>query len=49
MRYTCTKCSMENGVSSPLIEDAASGLLICKLNPSHKFKVDGSGFIKSAD
>jgi hypothetical protein len=40
---------MEKGVSSQLVEDAASGLLVCKLNPDHKFKVDGSGFIKSAD
>ena len=49
MRYNCTKCSMERGVSSQLVEDAASGLLVCKLNPDHKFRIEGSGFIKSVD
>jgi len=49
MRFNCTKCSMERGVSSQLVEDAASGLLVCKLDPSHKFRVDSSGFIKSVE
>ena len=48
MRYSCTRCSMEKGVSSQLEEDAASGLLVCKLNPDHKFRVDETGFLKSA-
>jgi len=38
---------MENGVSSQLVEDEKSGLLMCRLNPDHKFKVDSTGFIKS--
>lgn len=48
MKKFCTKCSTENGITSQL-EEEFEGVLVCKINPKHKFKIDGSGFIKSAD
>jgi len=48
MKYVCTKCSMEKGAYSQLSDDG-SGILVCRLNPEHKFRIDESGFLKSAD
>jgi len=47
MRYTCTKCSMENGASVRLSEESASGELVCSLNPKHRFRIGKSGFLES--
>ncbi|MCX6777753.1 MAG: hypothetical protein NT157_02610 [Candidatus Micrarchaeota archaeon] len=49
MNYCCTKCRMEKGVTSQLIKDEKSGLFVCKSNPDHKFRIDGSGFVKSVE
>lgn len=49
MIYSCTKCSMEQGITSRLTENAERGEFVCSLNPKHRFKVGKSGFLESVD
>ena len=44
----CTKCSMERGVTSYLQPDGG-GILVCRIDPKHRFKLDAAGFLVSAD
>jgi len=47
MGYACPTCSMKSSITSPLLKNEKSGELVCKTNPQHRFKVDGSGFLKA--
>ena len=48
MMHFCTKCSTQDGVTSRL-EEEAGGILVCKNNPKHRFKLDESGCIHSVE
>jgi len=48
MKHFCTKCSTQDGVTS-MLEEGAGGILVCKANPKHRFKLDGYGSIRSIE
>jgi len=38
---------MEKGVTSLLAEDPASGELVCRADPKHRFRLNKNGFLES--
>jgi len=46
MANFCPLCNMENGVTSQLLKDKETGELVCKLNQTHRFRIDKEGFLE---
>jgi len=46
MTYGCPKCSIERDIYV-MLEGDERGVLVCSLNPKHRFRINPSGFLES--